>query len=210
MTLVSTRAHATALLSLVPAIAVAVVLWVGFTTVRDTRRPDLHCGQTTDKGCSVADIMRRDPYCTFDPTCVSPGFVDAGQSNGTLRQWQGFYIVSDPGLIDNPLTMLAIPNYVRFVSVIIGSLVAVRIVIPSRRFRHQVLAIVLTLFALELSRWVAAAGRIPDLTYPGIDYFDPRTYGIVILLALPVIAATLLLFGKSRAGTKRPSAPRGL
>ncbi len=166
------------------ALAVVFIVWCGFTVSRDAR---LTCFATIDRGCTAPAIIRHDPYCLFDPTCVSPSFRATTNPDGSVRHWQGFRILDDPLLVyGNPITMLALPNYFLFTATVCAALAALRAIVRPLTVRRRMIVVVLMLVLLEAARWYYYVWRLSELTAYRWFVLDPATYYILGVLLLPI------------------------
>ncbi len=166
-------------------LAVVFAAWSCFTLSQDAARSA--CFATADPDCTASTIIRHNPYCLFDPTCVLPKFLGTTNLDGSVRHWQGFRILGDPLLVyGNPMTMLALPNYSFFTATACAGLVALRATVRPLAMRRRMIAVLLMLVLLEAAHWYYSVWRLSELTAYRWFVFDPDTYLILGLLLLPI------------------------
>lgn len=168
------------------AVAMVCAAWYALTGVTQHAIRS-GCATMIDQRCTAAKIMQQDPYCLFDPTCVSPGLKSNTNPDGSTRHWEGFRVVGDPLLVyGNPITMLALPNYVVFAATVCALLMALRTAISRFTIRRRMTMGVGVFAILEVARWYYSAWQLSELTaYPGF-VLDPVTYLVLGVMALPM------------------------
>lgn len=169
--------------ALLVAILVAVV-WCLFVTNRDASRPLCDPDPTTSS-CNVSAVMRSDPYCAVDPTCISPWATPREANDGSPAHWQGFALLGDPLLISgNPIAMLALPNYLLYVAISCGLVVAAG---ATPRYRHTIAVAVGTWTVLELGRWLYSVWKLAVLMVDQVFVIQPISYFLIALGCAPFL-----------------------
>src|SRR5215471_10781441 len=115
-----------------------------------------------DRCATFIDYSIHDPFCVFDPTCVSP-FYNPTWSGGMAPHWDGLRWLNDPLLIwGNPLTMLAPPNYMAFMAVASLAIAAAVRWAKAGYQRGLLLTTVFTWCTFEIIGWfLTAAALVP-------------------------------------------------
>ncbi len=173
----------------------ALVLWLGFTLVRENGR--LYCDIVRPyTECTVGRVIRRDPYCLVDPTCVSPFFNDTPRSDGSPYPWQGFSILNDPLLVtSDPIAMLALPNYGLFTLLYLLTLAAIVRVTQPGNWRRMLIVALLAWCILEVIRWLYS---VRQLAYAMNDSLGLTSTVLSASLLLPILFGTVIVLTTSK------------
>jgi hypothetical protein len=167
------------------AVALTACLWLGFTAHRDGNRPLCRIDTDNCRSTTATKIVRHDPYCVVDPTCIAPNF-DIAKANlpstGVAVQWQGFAVLNDSSFVyGNPMRMLAVPNLCFFVLSFLGGLWLARVV-PAP-WGTMATAALATWYCLEAARWFEAVWRLAGSSSDGTFLIEPITYlGLAVTL----------------------------
>ncbi len=170
-------------------VALAFLLWVNFTVARSPVVPRCVIGVTT---CTKSDVFAHDPYCRFDPVCLSPkGNPPTIEEDNPLGTGQGLAIMSyDPELVtSSAVSWLANDNFWRFTGVAVTLLLIVYFVRIPRAVRIGLTSIVVTWCVAEYWRWFEATIKAASM-FGGGDIFDavlPLAYILPGVLALVVL-----------------------
>ena len=153
------------------------LIWLGSFYLRNHMlAPCANTGQCT----TFLDYSTHDPFCIFDPTCVSPLYNPARDSGYAVR-WQGIRWVADPLLISGSgLQMLAIPNCIAFFLLATAAILKVTRQTHSRGSRSLSLTAILTWCILEVTGWVVAIAALDPME-------QLITPGAIALLLLSVL-----------------------
>jgi hypothetical protein len=163
------------------------VLWFSFTVGRYSTYSSC---DGSPAACAADHALKRDPYCLFDPVCLSPFFVDGGVGSAPLR-WQGTAYLGDPLLITyNPVELLSLPNYALFMSVYVGALLGIVRGVHAWRVRRTLIVAVATVAVLEAARWCFLIYSLSVMTQYTWFMNDPRTFLVLAALLAPMALAT--------------------
>ena len=132
-------------------------LWLAFVLVQ---------GKLTDPcmegSChSFAAYERHDPFCIIDPTCVSPFYRD---TLPTIPHWEGVIVFDGLSGWGNGRHVLALPNYIAFILVGAGLVIAVVRYIRRPSVRRLALFAIYAWCTYTVMGWFAY-----------ISYVDPTT-----------------------------------
>jgi len=168
------------------AVATTVLTWACFTLARPNVALQRPCRVNTvyyaPSTCTAATVMRHDPYCVVDPTCVSW----IGRDARTLY-WHGLAMVGDPLLVGaNPIALLSPSNYGLFVLISIDLIWFSICTLPSPRLRRLAFGVVATWYLLEIARWFEALWRFSGRSAQGLFFLDPLTYISLCSVAAPL------------------------
>ncbi len=144
--------------------------------------------------CDLWGYERVDPLCIIDPVCVSPFYRSVHDG---VEDWTGVNGWSLPGgqMPAPGDRVLAIPNYIAYMIVVIVCILGARKYVPSSHRRQLViLALFIWTIVSELYWFIAAANINGSFTT------------LIFLEAAATIAASLLILtAVARGHTTRPA-----
>lgn len=162
----------------------------------------------TDPACSTGSCTSaeqyysNDPYCFFDPTCVSPLYKSNWQTEPTEQwRWQGIDWSVDPTLAPSRLDVLAPLNYMAYL------FVALSLVGLSGLFSSTVGSTTRTIVAewtiLESIRWMLVLGSVSNVYVYSQAGLRQQLFGMLVaaVLSSPVLFAVWLVSRRRSTGT---------
>jgi hypothetical protein len=172
-------------------LALTVGAWTGLDSYRSTRIA--YCRYSC---ATFPEWIKHDPYCIFDPGCMSPFFSGSGAETDSAPHWSGYEWLGESAGDGFGWSLLAIPNYIGFLLLFSG-LAAIVAWQVHRRLLKRLLLTVITVWVL-LNLWMLYQG----IMWYGSSYSAPSSTGPTLVFVL-MLTLTLSIVWGAAIGTAR-------